>query len=95
VSLSARRAIGEALLVAGGLVIIVLALVAGNERVRERASLLVGSGQAASGVADVGTRAGDLVTSVIEVTRGWASDNVYLSIFAVGAFVLFLAVLKL
>ena len=95
-SLSARRGFGDALLFAGGILVLLVALTATNDRVRERALTLVGSGPPpVAGITSVGARAGDLVVTMIHVTRAWAGDHVYLSIFAVTAFVLFLAALRL
>jgi hypothetical protein len=97
VSSSRRRTIGDALLIMGGVMILLLALVASDERVREQTLRLVTGGPpvAAEAVAGVGTRVGDLVDTVIHVLRAWTGDHVYLSLFAVAGVVLFMAVLKL
>jgi hypothetical protein len=95
VSSSVRRAIGDVLMFASGVMILVFALVATDGRVRERASMLVGGGPPLAGVADVATRAGDVATIAVHVARSWTREHEYLTIFAAAALVLVTAVLRL
>ena len=53
-----RRTFGETLLSAGGMLILVIALGAIDDRIRDRASMLVADGPPVAGAADVGGRAG-------------------------------------
>jgi hypothetical protein len=75
--------------------IIVLAIVASDGRVRDRASMLVGGGPPMKSVADVGTRMQDLGETAVHVARVWAGEHVYLTIFGVASVMLFTAVLRL
>jgi hypothetical protein len=90
-----RRAIGDALLFASGVMILVVVLAASDDRVRDRASMLVGGGPPLASVADVGTRVSNLGETAFHVARVWTGEHVYLTIFAVGGLVLFTAVLRL
>ena len=71
------------------------ALGATDDRVRERASVLVGSGPPMAGVTDVGGRVGGLVETAVHAARAWSGEHVYLTIFAVAGVVLFAAVRRL
>ena len=93
-STTARRTIGETLLSVSGVVILVFALVATDNRVRERASMLV-DGPPLAGVADVSGRAGHLAGTAVQVARAWSGAHVYLTIFAVAGVVLLAAVRRL
>ena len=95
VSPSVRRAIGDVILFASGVMILVFALVASDDRVRARASMLVGGGPPLAGVADVGMRVRDLGETAIHVARAWSGEHVYLTIFAMSAVMLVTAVLRL
>jgi hypothetical protein len=94
-SSSMRRSFGETLLSAGGLLILVIALAAIDDRIRDRASMLVADGPPVAGVADVGGQAGRLVGTAVHVARVWSGEHVYLSIFAVAGVALLAAVRKL
>src|SRR5436189_130423 len=78
-----------------GVIVLVVVLVAGDARVRQRASTLIGGGHAVAGLTDIGARVADLVGVTVQVARVWASAHTYLAIFAVAAVVQVTAVLRL
>lgn len=92
-----RRTIGDTLLSGSALVILLVALGAADDRIRDRASALVAGGppMAGAGIADVGGRAGGLARTGVHVARVWSGDHVSLTIFAVAGVVLLAAVRKL
>ena len=53
---------------------------------------MVGGGPPLAGVADVATRARDLLETAVHVARVWSGEHVYLTILAVAAVVLVTAV---
>ena len=90
-----RRTFGETLLTAGGMLILVIALGAIDERIRDHASMLVAGGPPVSGAANISGRAGRVVGTAVHVARAWSHDHVYLTIFAVAGVVLLAAVRRL
>ena len=92
---SKRRTIGDTLLSACSLVILVFALGAADDRVRDRASMLVAGGPPMASMADVGGRAGGLVETAFHAARVWSGEHVYLTILAVAGVVLLGAVRRL
>jgi hypothetical protein len=90
-----RRSFGETLLTACGLLILVIALAAIDDRIRDRASMLVADGPPVAGVADVGGRAGRMLGTTVQAGRAWSGEHVYLTIFAVAGVVLLTAVRRL
>jgi hypothetical protein len=92
---SKRLAIGERLLSAAGLVILVFALGAANDRFRDRASMLVTGGPPMADMADAGERVGGLAGTAVHFARVWSGDHVSLTVFAVAGLVLLVAVRKL
>ena len=94
-SISMRRTFGETLLTAGGMLILVLALAAIDDRIRDQATMLVADGPPVAGAANIGGRAGRVVGTAVHVARAWSRDHVYLTIFAVAGAVLLVAVRKL
>jgi hypothetical protein len=94
-TVSARQAIGDRVLGAGGLLILVAAVAAIDERVREQAAMLLHGGAPIAGAADLGGRVGDLVETAFRVARAWSVEHVYLAIFAAAGAALLFAVRKL
>jgi hypothetical protein len=90
-----RRRIGDALLFTSGVAIVAFVIVVSDHRVRERVSLLMGSGRPMAGLTDVGSRLGEFVQVAAHLARGFGHDQSLLAIFAVGAMVLFAAILRL
>jgi hypothetical protein len=90
-----RRSFGETLLSAGGMLILVIALGAIDDRIRDRASMMVADGPPVAGMADAGGRAGRLVGKGLHVVRAWSADHVYLTVFGVAGVVLLAAVRRL
>lgn len=83
------------LLFASGVLILVLALVATDGRVRERASILLDSGRPAAGLTAAGAEVADRVSGAVGVTRSWSRDHSVLTVFAVVALVLVTAVWRI
>jgi hypothetical protein len=75
--------------------ILVCLLVATNDRVRERALLLVGAGRPLAGLADVGGRLSDLGRIVVHVVWVFSLEHLYWTMLAVAATMLVVAVLRL
>jgi hypothetical protein len=94
-SSSLQRRFGETLLSACGMLILVSALAAIDDRIRDHASMLVADGPPVAGTANVGARAGRVVGTAVHVARAWSRVHVYLTIFAVAGAVLLVAVRKL
>ena len=95
VSSSVRRTIGDALMFASGVMILVFALVVTNGRVRDRALIVVVGGPPVPQVADLGTRLNDLSAIVVQVVWDWTGEHRFLTILTVAALVLVIAVLRL
>lgn len=83
------------LLFASGVLILVFALVATDSRVRERASILLGSGPPTAGLTAVGAEVSERATVAVQVTRSWSRDHSVLTVFAIVALVLVTAVWRL
>jgi len=75
--------------------ILVFALGAIDDRVRDRAAMLVAGGPPLAGMASVGGRAGGLAGTAFHIARTWSGEHVYLTIFAVAGVVLLAAVRRL
>ena len=89
-----RRFIGDAIVLVGGVSVLVFTLTATDARVRDRMSLLV-AGPPVTGMAEVATRLGDLMWTAAQVAVDWSRAHAFLTIFAVAALVLVTAVLRL
>ncbi len=90
-----RRTIGDVLTFASGVMILVFALVVTDSRVRDRALMVVAGGAPVAHVADLGTRLGGLAEIVVQVVWDWTGEHRFLTVFAVAALVLVIAVLRL
>jgi hypothetical protein len=95
VSSSLRQTIGDTLLSASGVVILVFALGATDHRVRDRATMLVTGETPLASATDAGGRVGGFAGNAFYVARGWAGDHQYLTAFGVAGVVLLAAVRRL
>ncbi|HTC70111.1 MAG TPA: hypothetical protein VK662_11120 [Acidothermaceae bacterium] len=87
-----RRRIGDAFLFTSGAVIVVSVLVAANQQVRERASMLIRGDRPLGGLGDIAGRAGDLVRIAAHVALRFGVEHPLLTVFAVAGAVLVAAV---
>jgi hypothetical protein len=90
-----RRRIGDAVAVAIGLMILVFTLVAADDGIRERATILLGAGRPLAGLADAGARLGDLLRMVLQVTMAFGRGHSFWAISAAAAALLLAAVFRL
>ena len=88
-----RRAFGEALMSAGALAILLLVLVAVDDRVREQISLRVAVRSTVE-LASAGERVRDLTTVIAEAVRDQSVEHAPLLIFTLSAFVLVMFMLR-
>ena len=88
-----RRAFGEALMSAGALAILLLALVAVDDRVREQISLRLTTGPSVE-LANAGERVRDLTTVIVEAARDQSIEHAPLLIFVLAATVLVMFMLR-
>lgn len=88
-----RRAFGEALMSAGVLAVLLLVLVAVDDRVREQIALRF-SARPAVELANVGERARDLTSVVMEAVRDQSIEHAPLLIFVLAATVLVMFMLR-
>jgi hypothetical protein len=88
-----RRTFSDALISAGALVLLLLALVAFDDRVREQLSLRI-HGNASSELVSAGAQVRDLATVVMDVARDQSIEHAPLLIFALAATVLVLFMLR-
>ena len=88
-----RRAFGEALMSAGALAILLLALVAVDDRVREQISLRLTTGPSVE-LAHAGARVRDLTTVIVEAARDQSIEHAPLLIFVLAATVLVMFMLR-
>jgi hypothetical protein len=93
--IAVRRRIGDALAVAGGLMIVVCTLVATSDEIRERATILLSGGKPLVGLSDAGARVGDLGRMVLQVTMVFSRGHSFWTISALVAVVLLAAVFRL
>ena len=89
-----RRAVNDAAISLSTLVVLLLALVAIDDRVREQIALRVSAGPAAQ-ISDLGSRAGDVVSIVAVAARNQSIEHAPLMIFALAAVVLVLFMLRI
>lgn len=90
-----RSALGNLLLSAGALTILLLALVALDGRVREQVSLRLSGTQASTDLIHATSRIRDLATVAFEAARDHSIERAPLVIFALVATVLVLFMLRL
>jgi hypothetical protein len=88
-----RRAFNDALISMGALVLLFLALVAFDDRVREQVSLRF-SGSASSQLVSAGTQVRDFATVILDAARDQSIEHAPLMIFALAATVLVLFMLR-
>ena len=88
-----RRAFGEALMSTGALAILLLVLVAVDDRVREQISLRVAARSTVE-LASAGERVRDLTTVIAEAVRDQSVEHAPLLIFTLSAFVLVMFMLR-
>ena len=88
-----RRAYSEALMSVGALAILLLALVAFDDRVREQISLRL-SARPSVQLANAGERVRDLTTVIVEAARDQSVEHAPLLIFALSATVLVMFMLR-
>ena len=88
-----RRAFGEALMSAGALAILLLALVAVDDRVREQISLRL-TARPSVELANAGERVRDLTTVIVEAARDQSMEHAPLLIFVLAATVLVMFMLR-
>ena len=88
-----RRAFGDALWSAGGLVLLLLALVSLDDHVREQLSLRFGRG-ASIELTTAGAEIRDFATVLLDAVRNQSIEHAPLMIFALAATVLVLFMLR-
>ena len=88
-----RRAFGDALWSAGALVLLLLALVSLDDRVREQLSLRFGRG-ASIELTNAGAEIRDFATVLLDAVRNQSIEHAPLMIFALAATVLVLFMLR-
>ena len=91
-----RRAFGDALISVAALLVLLVGLVAIDDRVRERVvSVIRGNGDVSSSVSSATSMAGDIADVLIMAARDQSLDHAPLAVFVVAATALVLAMLKL
>ncbi len=88
-----RRVLGDTITSVGGVLLVLLALVVFDDRVRSQAATIVGS-DASADLTSVGGRLRDFALVVIDVARDQSLDHAPLMIFALVATVLVLFMLR-
>ena len=86
-----RRYVNQALISAGSLLILLAALVALDDRVRDKAAIALGAGRSAEQLASVAQRFGTLMIVILDAARDQSLEHAPLMIFALVGFVLVLA----
>ena len=90
-----RRVFGDALISAAALVVLLVGLVAIDDRVRERVLSVIRTGEVSSSVSSVGSLAGDVGGILMMAARDQSLDHAPLAVFVVAATALVLAMLKI
>ena len=90
-----RRAFGDALISAAALVVLLIGLVAIDDRVRERVQLVIETGDLSSGFESATSRASDVAEVLVMAVRDQSLDHAPLAVFVVAATALVLAMLRL
>ena len=89
-----RRAIGEAMMTAGGALALVLALVLLDDRVRDQIGMVLDARHPGATLTDLGGRAGHIAAIVAIAARELSLEHAPLVIFALAATVLVLFMLR-
>jgi hypothetical protein len=87
-----RRVLGDALISAGTVLVLLVVLVSIDERVRDRVSALATPSR--SGIVSVGTQVSDVSRAVFDAARYQSVEHAPMMIFAVAATVLVLFMLR-
>jgi ABC-type xylose transport system permease subunit len=90
-----RRVFGDALISAAALVVLLVGLVAIDDRVRERVLSVIRTGEVSSSVGSVTSLAGDVAGVLVMAARDQSLDHAPLAVFVVAATALVLAMLRL
>ena len=90
-----RRVFGDALISAAALAVLVVGLVAIDERVRDRVSLMIRTGDVSSSFGSATSLVGNVADVLILAARDQSLDHAPLAVFVVAATALVLAMLKL
>ena len=90
-----RRVFGDALISAAALVVLLIGLVAIDDRVRERVMSVIRTGEVSSSVSSVTSMANDVAGVLMMAARDQSLDHAPLAVFVVAATALVLAMLRL
>lgn len=90
-----RRAFGDALISAAALVVLLVGLVAIDDRVRDRVLSVIRTGEVSSSVGSVTSIASDVAGVLMMAARDQSLDHAPLAVFVVAATALVLAMLRL
>jgi len=90
-----RRVFGDALISAAALVVLLVGLVAIDDRVRDRVLSVIRTGEMSSSVGSVTSLAGDVAGVLVMAARDQSLDHAPLAVFVVAATALVLAMLRL
>ena len=90
-----RRVFGDALISAAALVVLLVGLVAIDDRVRERVLSVIRTGEVSSSVSSVMSMANDVAGVLMMAARDQSLDHAPLAVFVVAATALVLAMLRL
>ena len=90
-----RRAFGDALISAAALVVLLVGLVAIDDRVRDRVLSVIRTGDVSSSVGSVTSVASDVAGVLMMAARDQSLDHAPLAVFVVAATALVLAMLRL
>jgi len=89
-----RRAIGDAALTAGGAMVLVLALITFDDRVRDQITAVFDAQHPTDAIAGVGGRITEVVAILAQAMRSQSIEHAPLVIFALAATVLVLFMLR-
>lgn len=90
-----RRAFGDALISAAALVVLLVGLVVIDDRVRERVTSVIRTGEVSSSVGSITSLASDVAGVLVMAARDQSLDHAPLAVFVVAATALVLAMLRL
>jgi ABC-type xylose transport system permease subunit len=90
-----RRAFGDALISAAALLVLLVGLVAIDDRVRDRVLSVIQTGDVSSSVGSVTSVASDVAGVLMMAARDQSLDHAPLAVFVVAATALVLAMLRL
>ena len=89
-----RRVINDALISLGALVLLLVALVSIDDRVRERVTAMLSTPPSSAEIAGAGAQAGQISTLVYKAARDQSVEHAPMVIFGVAATVLVLFMLR-